>query len=53
MTVIVDVPRKVTDHQKELLEEFDKEYIDKPVNDGTGASNYKASGKKKKRRFFD
>lgn len=53
VTVIVDVPKKVTDHQKELLEEFDKEYIDKPVNDGTGATNYKASNKKKKRHFFD
>ncbi|MBQ8063533.1 MAG: hypothetical protein IJ230_06310, partial [Clostridia bacterium] len=53
VTVIVDVPKKVTDHQKKLLEEFDKEYIDKPVNDGTGAVNYSARNKKKKRRFFD
>ena len=53
VTVIVDVPKKVTEHQKELLAEFDKEYIDKPVNDGTGASAYRASNKKKKRRFFD
>lgn len=46
VTVVVDVPKKVTEHQKELLREFDKEYIDKPKNDGTGE---KAA--KKKSRF--
>jgi len=47
VTVIVDVPKKVTENQKELLRKFDAEYIDKPVNDARGydpASNY---GKKK------
>ena len=46
VTVTVDVPKKVTEHQKELLREFDKEYIDKPVNDGSGAH-----APKKKSRF--
>ncbi|MCQ2486671.1 MAG: molecular chaperone DnaJ [Clostridia bacterium] len=48
VTVQVDVPRKVTEHQKELLREFDKEYIDRPENDGTGATSYK-----KKKTIFD
>ena len=48
VTVIVDVPKKVTDHQKELLKEFDKEYINRPANDGSGE---KTSGSKKKSRF--
>lgn len=36
VTVVVDVPKKVTEHQKELLKQFDEEYIDKPLNDGSG-----------------
>lgn len=36
VTVVVDVPKKVTDHQKELLKQFDAEYINKPKNDGSG-----------------
>lgn len=48
VTVIVDVPKKVTDHQKELLQQFDEEYIDKPKNDATG---YSESANKKKTIF--
>lgn len=39
--IIVDVPKKVTEHQKELLKEFDSEYINKPENDGTGIKSAK------------
>ena len=53
VTVQVDVPKKVTDHQKELLRQFDEEYIDKPVNDPEGASNYSSSGNRKKKGRFD
>ncbi len=48
VTVIVDVPKKVTDHQKELLAQFDAEYIDKPKNDATG---YSESANKKRTIF--
>ena len=48
VTVVVDVPKKVTEHKKELLEEFDKEYINKPKNDATG---YTESAAKKKTIF--
>ncbi len=48
VTVIVDVPRKVTDHQKELLKQFEDEYIDKPKNDATG---YNPQNEKKKTVF--
>lgn len=48
VTVIVDVPKKVTEHQKELLKQFDAEYIDKPANDATG---YTPSNDKKKSVF--
>lgn len=37
--LIVDVPKKVTEHQKELLRQFDAEYVNKPVNDGSGMSS--------------
>lgn len=47
VTVVVDVPKKLTDHQKELLKEFDKEYIDKPKNDASG----EPVAPKKKSRF--
>ena len=39
VTVIVDVPKKITEHQKELLLEFDKEYVNKPVNDSSGVTS--------------
>lgn len=45
VTVVVDVPRKVTEHQKELLRQFDEEYIDKPINDASGYTE--STGKKK------
>ena len=48
VTVIVDVPKKVTEHQKELLAQFDAEYIDKPKNDATG---YSESANKKRTIF--
>ncbi|MBR6479886.1 MAG: molecular chaperone DnaJ [Clostridia bacterium] len=48
VTVIVDVPKKVTAHQKELLQQFDAEYIDKPKNDATG---YSESANRKKTIF--
>ncbi len=48
VTVVVDVPRKVTEHQKELLREFDAEYVDKPRNDSTG---YDPKTEKKKTVF--
>ncbi len=50
VTVIVDIPRKVTDHQKELLRQFEAEYIDKPVNDATG---YTGSIDPKKKNVFE
>lgn len=48
VTVIVDIPKKVTEHQKELLKQFDEEYIDKPRNDATG---YTETANKKKTIF--
>ena len=51
VTVIVDVPKKVTEHQKELLRQFDAEYIDKPVNDATGYTGQTADGGKRKTVF--
>lgn len=51
VTVIVDVPKKVTEHQKELLRQFDEEYIDKPVNDATGYTGQSTDGGKKKTVF--
>ncbi|MDD6807121.1 MAG: molecular chaperone DnaJ [Oscillospiraceae bacterium] len=50
VTVIVDIPKKVTEHQKELLRQFEAEYIDKPVNDATG---YTGSIDPKKKNVFE
>lgn len=50
VTVIVDVPKKVTEHQKELLRQFDAEYIDKPKNDASGCAETVSN---KKRTIFD
>ena len=52
VTVTIDVPKKVTDHQKELLKEFDKEYIDKPENKEDGTTST-ISNEKKKKSVFD
>ena len=50
VTVVVDVPKKVTEHQKELLKQFDAEYIDKPKNDAGGCVETVSN---KKRTIFD
>ena len=53
VTVQVDVPRKVTEHQKELLRQFDEEYIDKPDNTaGPADPSASSSGKKKRKGGF-
>lgn len=51
--IIVDVPKKYTEHQKELLRQFDEEYADKPKNDGTGhmAPRSRSSWEKFKDKF--
>ncbi|MDO5014451.1 MAG: molecular chaperone DnaJ [Clostridia bacterium] len=46
--VRVDVPKKVTEHQKELLRQFDEEYKNKPNNKPLG---FEKSAKKKKSAF--
>lgn len=46
--VRVDVPTKITDHQKELLKQFDQEYKNKPNNTPVG---HEAPFKKKKSAF--
>lgn len=56
VTVNVDVPTKVTEHQKELLAEFDKEYINKPDISASRDPNAPSAGgasRKKKKSPFD
>lgn len=53
VTVLVDVPRKVTDNQKELLRQFDAEYIDKPENGKDGTTTTTSRKKSGWDRFKD
>lgn len=53
VTVIVDVPRKVTENQKALLRQFDEEYIDKPENGKDGETTTAGRRKSGWDRFKD
>lgn len=51
--IIIDVPKNLTEHQKELLQQFDSELVDKPLNTAGSDSDSEAETYNGKKTIFD